>query len=234
MICVSRAARTMNNFSYAHGVTVTVRSLRAQNSGSEVVVGVLLENGEQREQRNLPLTMEQYCELKPARGQISEEQYEQLEEASTLCMALRCGEHLLSYGANSVQTLTQKLMRHGYTKDVSRRAAMKLEESGLIDEERDLGREVEKCLRKHWGSRRIQAHLWGRGFSREAMAGLPPLLEGVDFPAHCAALIRKHYGEVPEDANDRRRMVASLGRYGYTITEIRAALQLVQRVTNEI
>ena len=207
---------------------ITVRSLYAQNEGSEIAVRVLLESGEHREERRLLITAEQYYELKPCKGVITEECYEQLEEASLLCNAIRSGENLLSYGANSVQMLSQKLMRRGFSRDVAQTAAQKLQAMGLIDEQSDLRRELEKCLRKLWGAKRIRAHLWSRGFASDAMTELPSLLEEVDFASNCAALIRKHYVGIPKDADERRRMLASLSRYGYSITEIQAAISLVE------
>lgn len=218
---------TLSEASAHAPLTITVRSLRAQRDGSEILVGVVLENGEHREQKSLLLTVEQYYELKPVRGVISEELYDRLEEASTLCRAIRCGENLLSYGANSAQMLSQKIVRHGFRRDVAMSAAQKLQEMGLIDEESDMRREIEKCLQKLWGSKRIQSHLWSRGFGNNVMASLPSYLEEIDFAANCAALIRKHYGEVPEEVDAQKRMIASLCRYGYSLTEIREAFRKV-------
>lgn len=204
-------------------LTITIRSLRAQNGGSEVLVGIVLESGEHREQKNLLLTVEQYREWKLSKGEITEATYEELEEASNLCRAIRSGESLLSYGSNSVQMLVRKLTRRGYSREISERAASRLTEMGLINEGADLRREVEKCLRKLWGAKRISAHLWSRGFGTEAMALLPSLLAEADFSANCAALIRKHYGGLPTDPDEERRMLASLSRYGYTLSEIKEA-----------
>lgn len=208
----------------AASVLITIRSLHAQNDGAEVALRIVIENGELREERRLVLTTEQYCELKPMRGEIGEEYYDALESASQLCAAIRAGEHLLSYGANSVRTLTQKLVHRGYLHETAAQAAQKLSDMGLIDEAGDLRRELDKCLRKLWGAKRIQAHLWSRGFGADAMAELPALLEEIDFVANCAALIRKHYGTLPTQPDDRRRMMASLGRYGYSLSEIREAI----------
>lgn len=225
------AARMTNNQNLsaaAMPLTITVRALRAQHDGAEVLVQVLLENGEHREQKNLPLTMEQYCELKVQKGIITEEAYDRIECASRLCQALRSGENLLSYGANSVQQLARKLVQRGYSREVSLAAAKLLESRGLIDEGRDVRREVEKCLRKLWGEKRISAHLWSRGFGTEALAELPALLEEIDFSANCATLIRKKYGAPPTDREEFRRMTASLSRYGYSIGEIRDAIKTFQ------
>ena len=210
-------------------MTITVRSLRAQNSGAEVSLGIVMACGEHREQKTLVLTMEQYCELKPCRGEISEELYERLEAASRLCEALRCGENLLSYGANSALTLTRKIMRHGYTQAEASDAVSYLQSLGLIDEWSDLSREVEKCLRKHWGADRIRAHLWSRGYGHEAMDRLPELLDEVDFPDHCAALTRKQYGGLPSDRDERNRVTAALYRYGYRLDEIKEAFKRLQQ-----
>ena len=148
-----------------------------------------------------------------------------------LCSALRSGEHLLSYGANSAQMLTRKLMQRGFSKEVASLAVERLCAMGLINERQDLRREVEKCLRKLWGAKRISAHLWSRGFDQEVIRELPALLEEVDFPANCATYIRKHYGEVPDAPNEKKKMVAALCRYGYTLQEIRQACTLCGRTS---
>ena len=222
---------TSDQISYntANPLTITIRALRAQHEGAEMLVLLLLENGEHQEQKSLVITTEQYCELNLVRGPITEETYEKIEEAAELTRALRSGENLLSYGANSVQALTRKLVGKGYGRDVAAAAAERLAEYGLIDEERDMQREVEKCLRKLWGSKRISAHLWSKGYAAETMKGLSALLEDIDFPQNCAMLIKKHYGEVPVDADEHRRMIASLSRYGYSIGEIRQAIRHLQK-----
>ena len=216
------------SFGIASQLTITIRALRAQHEGAEMLVQLLLENGEHQEQKSLVITTEQYCEFNLTRGPISEEVYEQIEDAAELCRALRSGESLLSYGANSVQALTRKLVGKGYNREVAAIAAERLAGYGLIDEERDMKREVEKCLRKLWGAKRISAHLWSKGYASETMQGLSELLEDVDFSQNCAALIKKHYGEVPRDADEHRRMIASLSRYGYSIGEIREAIRLLK------
>ncbi len=215
------------SYGVATPLTITVRALRAQHEGAEMLVQLLLENGEHQEQKSLVITTEQYCEFNLTRGAITEEVYERLEEAAELCRALRSGESLLSYGANSVQALTRKLISKGYKREVAAAAAERLAGYGLIDEERDMRREVEKCLRKLWGTKRISAHLWSKGYAAETMQGLAELLADVDFSQNCAALIQKHYGEAPTDADEHRRMIASLSRYGYSIGEIREAIRLL-------
>ena len=208
--------------------TVTVRSLRARNEGAEIAVTVVLSCGEHHETRILPITIEQYRELNLRRGEIDEERFEALERASRFCSALRCGENLLSYGANSVKMLATKIMRHGFGREEALAAAERLQELGLINEVEDVRREVEKCLRKLWGAGRIKAHLWDRGFGKEAIDALDELLMDVDFAENCAAMIRKHHGGLPESREELRRLTASLYRYGYRSDEIRRAFGLLE------
>ncbi len=193
------------------------------------MLNMLIENGEQREQKNLILTMEQYCEIKPEKGNITEEMYDALEAADEVCRAIRCGENLLSYGANSVQMLARKIVQHGYSRESAFAAAKKLEERQLINEEKDVAREVEKCLRKLWGAKRISSHLWSRGYAKDALNALPQVLEEVDFSANCAALIEKHYGGLPETEEDKRRMLSGLSRYGYSLPQIKEAMKILKR-----
>ncbi len=205
-----------------------VRSVQARNNGAQIAVNVSVENGEHRENRCFLLTAGQYYDLNVKKGELSEEAFDRLEAASRFCRAVGCGENLLSYGSNSVHALTNKIMRHGYTKEEASCAASYLESIGLIDERADLCREVEKCLNKHWGARRIQGHLWSRGYGQGALEELPEILEQVDFPDHCAKLIRKRFGGSPKDRDERNRMVASLYRYGYGLDQIKEAFRRLE------
>ncbi len=225
MTCVSLMAMMIDDYTLQAGaeMTITLRSLRAQQDGAEILLSVVLESGGNRESVQLPITAGQYYALKPQKGPLTEEQYEALEEASRLCRAIRAGEYILSFGANTARTLAAKLMRKGYSRQVANAAAEALSNMGLINEAADVKREVDRCLAKLWGKQRIMAHLWSKGYTEEALAALPGLLEEVDFTANCATMIVKHYGQMPTDPDDRRRMVASLARYGYTMSEIRAA-----------
>ena len=103
----------------------------------------------------------------------------------------------------------------------------------MINEAEDLRREIEKCLKKHWGAGRIRSHLWSKGFQRETLEAVPMLLEEIDFSEHCVALIRKHFGGAPADREERNRMTASLYRYGYSLAEIKQAFRLLLEEQSE-
>lgn len=226
--CDSRTMRSEESSLFgADGVRYSVSGLRMQNEGAEIMVRLVAEGEGARETKTLILTAEQYVELRPARGEIDEETYERLLAASELCAAVRAGESLLSFSANSVQMLAKKLMGKGYSRTVAQEAARTLAVRGMIDEERDLRREVERALAKLWGPKRISDHLWSRGFGKEAMEQLPAILEETDFVSVCAELIGKHYVSLPRDDRERRRMLSFLSRYGYSIGTVRRALSRV-------
>ena len=225
--CASRTMRSeaTSLFDSPDAVRITVNALRTQNEGAEIMVQLSAERGTERESRTLILTAEQYLELRPERGEISEETYERLKEASELCAAIRAGESLLSYASNSVQMLSKKLMGKGYSRTTALAAAQILAARGMINEERDLSREVERSLSKLWGPKRITEHLWSRGFGQAAMEHLPAVLEGIDFAETCVELIEKRYVSFPSDPAERRKMISFLSRYGYPIGIIREALR---------
>lgn len=210
-------------------LVITVRDIREQSGGDAVALSVLLAAGIRSEHRTLVISVSDYAVLKPRKGTVTEEEFEALEAAARLFGAMRCGERLLAYGANTRLMLVRKIMRHGYSREESETAADRLSGFGLIDEEGDLQREVEKCLRKLWGEGRIRNHLYARGFSREAMETLPEVLSEVDFPENCRRLIEKQYGALPQSGDEERRMIACLYRYGYRMDDIRTAVRMLRK-----
>lgn len=210
-------------------LVITVRDIREQSGGDAVAISVLLAAGTRSEHRTLVIGISDYAVLKPRKGTVTEEEFEALEAAARLFGAMRCGEKLLAYGANTRLMLVRKIMRHGYSREESETAADRLSGFGLIDEEGDLQREVEKCLRKLWGEGRIRNHLYARGFSREAMETLPEILSEVDFPENCRRLIEKQYGSLPQSGDEERRMIACLYRYGYRMDDIRTAVRMLRK-----
>lgn len=210
-------------------LTVTIRDLREQSQGDAVALTVVLSAGTHTENRTLIIGTADYARLKPKKGTVSEETFDALETAARIFGAMRKGENLLAYGANTRQMLVRKIMRHGYSREEAETATERLGAMGLIDEESDMRREVEKCLRKLWGEGRIRNQLYTKGFDRETMELLPQMLEEVDFAENCRRLIVRQYGGAPTNGDEERRMVAGLYRYGYRMDEIRTAVRALRR-----
>lgn len=209
------------------GCAAAITGLRTSDSGRLVVVTVELTDGQHSETRTLRLNTRQYCDLSPVRGPISRGYFAQLEQESRLCEAMRFGERLLAYAPNTPWRLVQKLRRRGFTREEAETAVDRFRQMGIIDEEADLRRETELCLRKLWGAGRIRVHLQTCGFSKESLSALPELLAEVDFAANCAELVRRRYGDIPSDHAGCNRVMAALIRYGYTSSEIRRAARLL-------
>lgn len=159
---------------------------------------------------------------------LTPEQFDELECAGEFCAALNKGAELLSYGANSRRALELKLRRYGYDFGLCSRVGEELCRRGLIREASDASSIVRVCLRSGYGKSRIIAKLRQKGYGDEAVR---EALDGVDesvYTENCAALIKKKFGYIPSDADGRRKMAASLARYGYSFSQIKAAMLAVK------
>ncbi len=198
--------------------------IRAKNEGADVELSIL--TGE--EKRQLVVTMEQYLDLHIRKGEeLSPERLEQLEDAAAFCGALRCGESLLAYAPSPALALSRKIVQHGHKRAAADAAACELLRKGLINEPAMIRRDVNRCVKKYWGSRRIRSYLWTCGYGKEALDTLDDLLLDVEFSEVCAELVRKKNHGVPRDPEERQKLKAKLIRYGYTPEEIRQAFVLL-------
>lgn len=209
-------------------MTVTVTSITAKNGGAEFYVRVRISNGESSETRELFLLARQYAELRPERGEISEELFDELAAASEVCSAVKRGMYILGYGACSGKNMVNKLRAKGFDKETAIEAAEYLCELGYINENEDAAREAERALKKGWGRRRIAAMLCEKGYCSEAVENAMDSLREYDFSSACAAVVRKKFGSVPKDCEQRKKIFAALTRYGYSSTEIKNAISLIE------
>ncbi|MBO5416543.1 MAG: regulatory protein RecX [Clostridia bacterium] len=209
-------------------MTVTVTSVRAINGGSDIVLSVCLSDGEHSEKRELVLLSRQYAALRPEKGEISEESFDELSEAAEICAAVKRGMNILGYGACSEKNMRLKLRSKGFGAEVAASAAEYLVELGYINEEKDAEREAERCVGKYWGRRRIAAALYEKGYSEAAVRGAIESLGEVDFEGRCVSLIEKKFRGLPEDANEKKKLFASLLRYGYSPSEIKNAFYIIE------
>ena len=54
-------------------------------------------------------------------------------------------------------------------------------------------------------------------------------LSDVDWVENCATVIRKKYGEIPEDKGERQKMLAAMMRLGYDTDTVKAAARNILR-----
>ncbi len=208
-----------------------VLSVTPEGEGETVAVVLAVSPGEGEKPRRvrLHLLTEQYAELGVQVGEISPERADTLLEAGKLCAAIRRGMGLLAYGDQSAHRLAYKLAAKGMDRDVAEAAAAYLAEKGYIREEDTATLRARRGVQKGWGLIRIREDLRAHGFGTEAAEGVVESLSDVDFTENCAEVIRKKYGGVPPDRQERQKMMAALMRLGYGTEEIREAMRRILR-----
>lgn len=228
---VDGSAPTRRSSSAGIGNEYAVLSITPEGEGETVSV-VLAEpdpDGGKPRRIKLYLLVEQYADLGVKVGRISIERFDLLVEAGKLCAAIRRGMGLLQYGDKSARRLAYKLNAKGIDRETATAAAAYLSEKGYIREDDTARLRAEQGVRKGWGLRRICEDLRAQGFTADAVEDAVEALSEVDFTENCAAVIRKKYGDVPEERPARQKMVAALMRLGYDSEEIREAMRMLLR-----
>ena len=206
---------------------ITISALVALNSGNEICVYAEISNGENTERKKLVLLTEQYSLLKIKKGEITSDQFDEIERASLICSAYKKGLNLLGYGACSEKSLYYKLKTRGFENDICSEAVAKLSQCGYINESNDARREAERCIAKLWGRKRIISHLYSKGFGDEAVKDVYDLLAETDFTENCKKLIlRDHKRQLAlaeSDEKEKQKLFAALVRMGYSFSEIKEA-----------
>lgn len=206
-------------------VEIKIKSIRPLENEPLECVSLELRAGDRCEKKRMILPLGFCAERGITAGAVEPSVYDGLEAQSGLSAAVRRGQVILSYGANSRATLVRKLETRGVSREDAESAADELEERGFIDDEKSVTDEVERCLRKLWGPRRIAAHLRAKGYRDGAMSLAADMLEDADLVGNCRKLIEKRYPEARSaDRTARERAFTALMRYGYSQGEIRRAL----------
>ncbi len=181
----------------------------------------------------LYLLIDQYTELCPREGSITEDYAEIIVTAGKLCSAVRRGMRLLAYGDRSARRLAYLLAAKGVDREIAEDAVAYLIEKGLIQEDNSACLRAEANLRKLWGPRRIRDDLRANGYTSDAVEEAMHTLSEVNFEENCAILIQKKYrselssGALATDRTIRQKLTASLMRLGYDADTVRNALVAV-------
>ena len=208
-----------------------VLSVTPEGEGETVAVVLSVPNAEtgKPDRVKLHLLVEQYADLGVKVGELTPEQADVLMKAGALCAAIRRGMGLLQYGDKSAKRLAYKLTAKGIDRETAAAASAYLAEKGYIREDDTARLRAEQSLRKGWGLRRVCEDLRAQGFPSEVIEEVAEGLSEVDFAENCAAVIRKKYGEIPEDRAGRQKLMAAMMRLGYDPDEIREAMRRILR-----
>ena len=129
---------------------------------------------------------------------------------------------LISYRDHSKKELEQKISRTS-DNDSARKAVERMEELGLVDDERFARRYAEQLLNsKHMSVNRIVFELTQKGIDRETAELIVEELE-CDPREHIRIIIEKKYRNL-SDEKQKRRAAAALQRLGYRWDDIKCVL----------
>lgn len=209
---------------------ITVSSVSAAGA-DEILVGVEISNGVERQSEKLLLPTDVYTELGVTKGECDSSLYERLEEEARIYAAYKRGLYILGYGGCSVRALVAKLVTKGFDKEYAQSAAERLCKNGLLCERSNARREAERCAAKLWGQIRISAHLRSKGYGDGAVKDAIFALEdgGVDFEGNCVRLVdcKCKGSRLPSDRVELQRLISSVMRYGYSVGEVKHALSQI-------
>lgn len=136
--------------------------------------------------------------------------------------------YLLEHRAHSKKELAAKIARTEFDREAAMRAAERMEELGLVDDEQYARRLTQELFeRKKYGVRRVKQELQHKGIDAALIETVleefsPETDENVE-------KIREHlerkYPAAWEDEKVRRRAIAAMQRYGYKMEDIFAVLK---------
>ena len=185
-----------------------------------------------KETRKILLFTAQYLELGLRKGQsIDEDAFDELERLSRECVAIRKGSDLLSYSSSSRRRLAQRLRSKGIDRESAESAVSHLQNIGAINEELDADRQVDLCIGKLWGKKRIYADLIAKGYEKEHIENALANITKEQMIENCVLLLQKKHKTIPDDPAVRKKIVGSLARYGYTLDEIKRAFEIILKET---
>lgn len=179
---------------------------------------------------------EQYLRFEIGEGdEIDDERFLSIREEMLFDNARRTAFSILSCGENNKKSLITKLQAKGYSYELCKNMAIYMENRGYIDEKKQIGLLCDTFLRKKFGKLKIINELVVKGYQREdVMEFVSSQLKNVDFAENCAYIIENKYSPMPSFGDELKRMMGALMRYGYTIMDIKRAIDIVkERNENE-
>ena len=205
---------------------ITLTAVRAAAGGARVQIDAeIVANGEKNTQTVSVLTT--FLKVLPQLGEISAEGWQVLCRLDELSRAIDVGLRMLSACGCSQRHLAEKLCARGFSRTVAARAAATLATRGYLSDRDGALREAERGVKKLWGDRRILAECRAKGYGEEGITAVQQYLRGENSTRRCRALLARRLKNT-DDADEIRRAIAFLSRYGYGTDEIRAALRAVR------
>jgi len=204
--------------------TYSIKSVSESPAGISVAIGI--DTADKNESVEYLISREFWHWGKLQTGEaIPDEVFSGIEHSAALSRAVARTKGILSYSGVSRRTLVQKLKGYDFSEEICECAADYAVEHGMVREEVQVEHAVDIYLRrKYWGRRRIAAELSAKGYPREVIDEAIAAIPEEDFLHALRVIIRKKYGEVPTDPQEKQKMILSLLRLGYIGSEIKDAI----------
>ena len=211
-------------------MVLTLVSLAARE-GEQIAVTFEIQSGENRQREIFLIPATLLADLHLTVGEVDTSCYEAVVHGAGVHSAVKRGLAILGWGGASERMLCRKLQMKGISREIAEEAVSELLRRGCLNPLSDASYEAEKCARKLWGRRRICSALLEKGYDRRIVSQAMNSLEdeGVDYIELCVERVRRLGRGVPSDPNERRKLVASLMRYGFENGEIREAFRVLSR-----
>lgn len=138
---------------------------------------------------------------------------------------------LLSYSDYTEKRMREKLTASGFSDDIVSEVLEYLTERKYINESAFLRSFAEYCVEKKlYGRKKLLAAINEKGFDRELLENeLDGVLGEFDFVDICKRQIAKAKRTDLGDSAAREKLIASLARRGFSLSEIKEALIQVMR-----
>lgn len=154
--------------------------------------------------------------------ELDDEDLQELMEKSDLRRAKEKALWLISYRDHSAKELFEKLTRD-FSEKAAEKAIERMNELGLIDDERFAQKFADELHAKHQSPSTIRYKLIQKGIDRDAAENIVENLQ-IDPKEEIRALIEKKYLRAIADEKGLRRTVAALQRAGFRWSDIKSVL----------
>lgn len=209
-------------------MTIELLSVFVQNEGKEVQLEIELRQGENSDRRIFKMPKSIFESIGVCEGEITRESMTEIMDADERYKALKRAFDIISYGRNSKKVLEDKLRHRGFSPEICHDIAEYMKNHGYIDEDEDANREVDLCVKKLWGSRRILMHLHQKGYDSSTINAAKEYMDTIDFVDVCVKLVRTKYRTLPKEESERQKVIAAIIRHGFSMSEIKAAAKIIE------
>ena len=171
---------------------------------------------------------EQYERFDIDEGEIIDDaHFLKIREEMLFDNARRAAFSILSCGENNKKALVTKLQARGYSYELCKNVAIYMEHRGYIDEKKQIKLLCQNYLKKKYGKLKIINELVAHGYQREDVQEfVKKNLEKVNFAENCAYIIENKFMPLSGNADDVKKMMGTLLRYGYNIGEIKEGIKI--------